>query len=138
MDATKPMRQFLSEFQIWSRKIENDETNEISGTIYEQIAVSKYWPRNLLTHWLDLIDEAYEAIEPLKYTDNAKYQVIAKHIKIESIFPRYALLTLHSGYYSQESLKAERIAFRDDCRELSIQYTAQNVGLDILYATWGI
>lgn len=138
LEAAKPMRQFLSEFQIWSRKIENDETNEISGTIYEQIAVSKYWPRNLLTHWLDLIDEAYEAIEPLKYTDNAKYRIIAKHIKIESIFPRYALLTLHSGYYSQESLKAERIAFRDDCRELSIQYTAQNVGLDILYATWGI
>ncbi len=137
-EAAEPMRQFLSEFQIWSRKIENDDTNEISGTIYEQIAVSKYWPRNLLAHWLDLIDEAYEAIEPLKYTDNAKYQVIAKHIKIESIFPRYALLTLHSGYYSQETLRAERIKFRDDCNELTIQYTAQNVGLDVLFATWGI
>ena len=137
-EAAEPMRQFFSEFQMWSRKIENDETNEISGTIYEQIGVSKYWPRNLLTHWLDLVDEAYEAIEPLKYTDNAKYQVLSKHLKIESIFPRYALLTLHSGYYSQETLRAERIAFRDDCRELSIQYTAQNVGLDLLYATWGI
>lgn len=137
-EAAEPMRQFFSEFQVWSRKIENDETNEISGTIYEIIGVSKYWPRNLLTHWLDLIDDAYAAIEPLKYTDNAKYQVLAKHLKIETIFPRYALLTLHSGYYSQETLKAERIAFRDDCRELSIQYTAQNVELDILYAAWGI
>lgn len=137
-EAAEPMRQFLTEFQMWSRKIENDETNEISGTIYEAIGVSKYWPRNLLTHWLDLIDDAYAAIEPLKYTDNAKYQVLSKHLKIETIFPRYALLTLHSGYYSQETLRAERISFRDDCRELSIQYTAQNVDLDVLYATWGI
>ena len=136
--AAKPMRQFLSELQMWSRKIENDETNEISGTIYEQIGVSKYWPKNLLDHWLDLIDEAYNAIEPLKYTDNAKYEVVAKHIKIESIFPRYALLTLHSGFYSRETLTEQRIAFRDDCNELSIQYTAQNVGLDLLFASWGI
>ena len=137
-DAAEPMRRFLSEFQMWSRKIENDETNEISGTIYEQIGVSKYWPKNLLDHWLDLIDEAYEAIEPLKYTDNARYEVISKHLKIESIFPRYALLTLHSGYYGQDELKEKRIAFRDDCNALSIQYTAQNVGLDLLFATWGI
>ena len=123
---------------MWSRKIENDDTNEISGTIYEQIGVSKYWPKNLLDHWLDLIDEAYEAIEPLKYTDNARYEVISKHLKIESIFPRYALLTLHSGYYGQDELKEKRIAFRDDCNALSIQYTAQNVGLDLLFATWGI
>ena len=137
-EAAEPMRQFLSEFQMWSRGIENDETNPIRGTIYEEIANVSYWPKKLLDHWLDLVDEAYEAISPLKYTNAEKYEVLAKHIKIESIFPRYALLTLYAGYYNEAELTAERKAFRDDCYELNIQYSAQNVSLDLLFDSWGV
>lgn len=137
-EAAAPMYQFFSEIKMWSRHIENDDTNEISGTIYEQIGLSKYWPRQLLSHWLDLVDQAYENIEPLKYTDSAKYEVLAKHIKIESIFPRYALLTLYSGYYDQETLVKLQKEFRYDCRGLNIQYTAQNTSLEELYTSWGI
>lgn len=137
-EAAKPMRQFLAEFQIWSRKIENDDTNEINGTIYEAIGKDIYWPKKTLDHWMDLINDAYSAIEPLKATDKSKYDVLKKHIDIESIFPRYALLTLYSGSYSGEWLTAARKSFRDDCNSLNIQYTAQNVGLDLLFASWGI
>ena len=136
-EAQAPMKQFFNEVQMWCRHIENMDPT-INGTIYENIAQAKFWPKKTLDHWMDLIDEAYAAIEPLKYTESDRYAVLARHIKNESIFPRFALLTLYPGNYSAATLQQMRVDFKADCTELNIKWQSQNVSLDMLYTQWGI
>ena len=136
-EAQVPMKQFFNELQMWCRHIENTDPT-INGTIYEEIAQAKFWPKKTLDHWMDLIDKAYEAIESLRYTEPERYAVLARHIKNESIFPRFALLTLYPGNYSAATLQQMRIDFKADCTELNIKWQSQNVSLDMLYTQWGI
>ncbi len=136
-EAEAPMKQFFTELQMWSRHIESTDPT-INGTIYENIAQAKFWPKKMLDHWMDLLDEAYETLEPLRYTDSERYEVLARHIKNESIFPRFALLTLYPGEYSTATLQQMRLDFKADCTELNIKWQAQNTSLDMLYKQWGI
>ncbi len=136
-EAEVPMKQFFNEVQMWCRYLESIDPT-INGTIYENIAQAKFWPKKTLDHWMELIDAAYEAIEPLRYTESERYAVLARHIKNESIFPRFALLTLYSGYYSTATLQQMRLDFKADCDELNIKWQSQGESLDMLYTQWGI
>lgn len=136
-EAEAPMKQFFTEVQMWCRNIENTDPT-INGTIYENIAQAKFWPKKTLDHWMDLIDEAYAAIESIRYTEPERYATLSRHIKNESIFPRFALLTLYFGSYSAATLQQMRLDFKADCNELNIKWQSQNESLDILYTQWGI
>ena len=62
--------------------------------------------------------------------------MLQKHIKIETIFPRFALVTLHTGAYSQQTLKQMRDSFREDCAALAITMYSENVSLDTIFNSW--
>ncbi len=49
----------------------------------------EYYPRGTVREWMDLIDRAYEEIEPLKATNPSLYETYAYNIRMESIFVRY-------------------------------------------------
>ncbi len=69
------------------------EGNEIlpwDQSIYSSTITNKeYWSKPVLRGWLELIDESYAAIEPLKETDRDKYDIYEYNIRMESIFIRY-------------------------------------------------
>ncbi|MBO5215188.1 MAG: hypothetical protein J6B79_03280, partial [Clostridia bacterium] len=88
--------------------------------------------------WLGYLDEAYECIEPLKDTDPAKYGVLYKNILKESIFLRYAMLTIYQGTFSSEELYNERVAFKNDCMQVGIARVNEGGLLSAVYSTWGI
>ena len=85
-----------------------------------------------------LIDEAYAAIEPLKVSNPDRYDVLAKHIKIESMFPRFALLRLYSGMYASTELYDLRTEFKADCQTLNITYVQEHTSIDTVFADWGL
>lgn len=91
------------------------------GDIYEDISKKNYWPKQLLNSYLELCDKAYEAIAPLRTTDNKMYSVFHDHINIESMFPRFALIDLHGASYTPDELLAMKLAFKSDCELLGIQ-----------------
>ena len=66
-------------------------------------AMSKdYWPKNVLTGFLEYIDRAYEAIDGLKKTDPKRYSVVYDRILTESITYRYLLLANYKSSYIVE------------------------------------
>lgn len=136
-EAAEPMYQFFNELIMWSRNIENNNAI-INGTIYEEIENAAYWPKKLLDHWMDLIDEAYAKIEGLRFLDSDKYDRLSQHIKIESIFPRFALLTMYASSYSAKNLDTLRRGFKADCDDLQIRWHSQNTSLDTIFAQWGL
>lgn len=135
--AASPMRKYFDELQAHMTRLEKDYP-EINGGIYNDINLAKYWPKRTLDGWMEHIDEAYAAIEDARGSMTPEmYETYKKHIKLESIFPRFALLTNYSSYYSSDALKQMRNDFRADCAELNITMHSENTTLaDAVFAEW--
>jgi hypothetical protein len=56
----------------------------------------------------------------------------------ESIFLRYAKLTIHEGSFSADELAKERVSFKNDCNESNITRTYEGGLLTSLFESWGI
>ncbi len=134
-EAAAPMRRYFDELQLHLTYLET-EYPELNGGIYVNMEQARFWPKRLIDHWLELIDEGYEAIEIYKTSNPTLYETLRKHLKIESIFPRYVQVTLQTGYYSSEELKARRDSFRNDCQELSITMCSEVKTLETVFAGW--
>ena len=70
--------------------------------------------------------------------DKERYDMLVNHIKLESIFPRYVLLKLHSSAYRGEVLKAERLQFKTDCEQFGITMDKELGSITSLWTQWGI
>jgi hypothetical protein len=137
-EAAEPMRAYFDELQAHLKKLEREYPADINGNIYNNIAQTRFWPKRTLDHWLEYLDEAYAAIGGYKSSDPELYETLAKHIKLESIFLRYALISLHSGSYSESTLDEMRRSFRDDCSDLSITMLNETSSLSNVFSGWGI
>lgn len=137
-DAAAPMRQFFDELQAHLRYLETAYPGDVNGNIYNPMEQVKLWPKGLLDHWLDLIDEAYATIEHYRTENTALYEVLESHIKLESIFPRFAVIRLYSGKYSAATLRKMREEFRDDCVTFNITMLRESTSLDTVFASWGL
>lgn len=137
-DAATPMRELYDGIRARYTYIEN-AYEDLTGTIYEPINNSVYWPKQLLESYLDCIDRAYAAIERYKTADPELYATLKKHVKLESMFPRYALLELHSGLYSRARLQEMRKQFQQDCYELNITHVREH-GMfnNEVFLQWGL
>lgn len=134
-EAAEPMRRYFDELQAQLKYIEQNYP-EVGGGIYDNIAQARFWPKRMLEQWLGYMDEAYAAIEPYKATDPLLYDVLREHILLETIFPRFALVTLHTGSYSQQTLKAMRDEFRSDCTALDITMYSELTPLSAIFSSW--
>lgn len=139
MEAGVPLRKYFDELRAWMRNLENSYPAEVNGDIYLDITQSKFWPKNTIEHWLDLIDEAYEAIE-VHSDDKILYQELKDRITKESMFPRYVLIEHYSGMYSAEALNDMKVSFREDAQKLGFTRVGETTGgeMSLVYDRWGL
>jgi hypothetical protein len=133
-EASVPMRRFFDEMQSHLKYIDEVYSMELPGGIYDNIKDSKYYSKVQLEKWLSYVDEAYEAIEPLKVTNPEKYNLYAKHIKQESLYPRCVLIDLFSGYYTSAQLEDMKASFMADAEELKVSRYSEPVTLNAYVA----
>ena len=132
-----PMQQYFEELQSWMRYLEQAYPVEYTGDIYSVLVGENYWPREMLLRWQGLIDQAYEALNEGKNTD-PDYEIYMNHVKMESIFLRYELITSHSGIYSAEQVLQMKQSFKADCIALGITHEYEQRELTEVYGDWGI
>lgn len=139
-DAAQPMRKFFDQLVQWMGYLETMYPESIDGTIYNEIEKSEYWRKKTLDTWMALIDEGYAAIEHYKESDPEYYQTLKMRIVNESLFPRYALIRLHSGSYNADTLYAMRRSFMEDANAVGLLRHAEgsNALLEGVYASWGL
>lgn len=137
-EAAAPMRQFFDEMQAQLRYIEKAYPEDVRGSIFDEVEDAKFWPKRMVDRWVGFIDDAYAAIEPYKIRDPELYDVLYNNILLESIFPRFAQIHLHSGYYGAEELRQMRIAFRTDAQNLGITRYDENAPIDSIFTSWNI
>lgn len=137
-EAAEPMRAYFDELQAHLKMLEREYPADINGNIYNNIAQARFWPKRTLDHWMEYIAEAYSAIGKYKAEDGELYTSLERHIRLESIFLRYALISLHGGSYSDATLRELRLAFRDDCAELSVTMLNETSSLASVFSGWGL
>ena len=144
--AEEPMRKFFDELVAYMNYLCETDPENVNGKMHCNDHQAKYWPKQLLNHWLNYVDEAYTLIAPLENTDPELYEVLHDHINIESLFPRYALIEFYSGTYPLAEEQAMKISFRDDIRLFNNTYVwewnsfrgVMNYTFEELFASWGI
>lgn len=137
-EAAGPMRTYFEELQLQLEYLELAYPADVNGNIYNNMAQARFWPKKMLDGWMKYIDQAYEAIEVHRAENPDLYETLEKHILLESIFPRFALITLHSGFYSTGELAEMRQSFHDDCESLGITMLSELVTLGDTFDSWGV
>lgn len=90
------------------------------GLIGEDKLNARVFPKNVLETWLNYIDEAYAAIEPLKTTDPARYNTLYVRIKTESIAFNYVQLMVHKDKFSVDGYRQLYLDFKADCAQCDV------------------
>lgn len=139
--AGEIMEQYYNELRQWETYLESVRDYGLGGGIYEEIGLTttpQYWPREMLEDWLALMDKAYKSVAYLELENPELYQKLVKHIKIETLFPKYALCTLHESTYTQTELRKLRLDFKAVADELGLVEQKEHGNISDVYKQWGI
>ena len=121
--ASEPMQEL---FDRWHSKTSYLYQEEGEGiTIYTDSPDKAIFPKADCDAYLDCIDRAYAAIEPLKETDVSTYMKLESRILLESISWRYIDYVLYASYYSLEERTAMWAKFKEDVETLGISHLAE-------------
>ena len=104
------------------------------------LANASYWSVDILNEYLGYIQTALSDVAFYESTDYATYCMLKNHILAESLFPRYALLTLYADSFSDKELTEKRTSFKEDCEALGVTQEAEatSESLSALFANWGL
>ncbi len=138
LDASEYMRSYFDELQAYMRYLEVAYANKLGGGIRDMMANTDFWKQGTLEGWMNKINLALQSVEKYKGVDDEKYNMLVRHIKIESVFPRFVLCSLYSGMYDDATLLQMRKSLRDDCLELGIERSAEYAMIDTTFKSWGL
>ena len=135
-DASKPMMEYYQSYRSWSNYI---MTNlGAVGNIYAT-AEKRHLPLNVLQGWLEKINEAYAAIEPLKKSNETLYEKLENRITQESMAIRYHLIELHSASFDTATLLQMKLSFKEDVKRLGFMYSCEWATFDSdVFPKWGV
>ena len=108
------------------------------GYISDNLVDSSYWTYNQLNNYLELIDQAYEDIEPLRETDPERYETLYERILLESMQFRYLMISIFPTEFSEAELLEMRTEFKYDFERLGLISYRENADISELWTEWGI
>ncbi len=140
-DAAAPMREYFDKLMTYLEYLEETYPSDFTGSVYDSfVNKAKYWSFGLMNDYLSLCDEAYAAIEKYKTTDSEKYDLLKKHIDIETLFPRFVICENYGGMYTNTEIAEMRQAFCTDCKNLGLTKYAENTSsvMTEYFDKWGV
>ena len=108
-----------------------------SEAAFTRISVSRssgrsaFWTGGLDTSTMRMRAEQY------RDTDPELYNRVRQHIRIESVFPKFALATLHAGKFSDEELLRLRMEVKVDCERI-IRKVQEHIEITTVFSEWGL
>lgn len=130
-DAYKPMLDLFNAWQTYSYY--TFVTKGIGVPTFDEQISKEMFPKSQIDYYLDCINQAYKAIEPLKNSSPMTYERLYERILTESISYRYIDYQLYSSYYSQYQKEAIWKQFEADITRLGIAMLAETVLISKLF-----
>lgn len=91
------------------------EEYNVGKGVFENVVKGEYFSYNMLMQWMNLLDEAYKAIEVHK--DNpALYEKMYNHINLEGLSIKFLILKLYQGRLSMAELNEMKTQFNQELR----------------------
>ncbi len=136
-EARVPMNKFYNRLRAWLLYLQKNK--DYSGKIMFNTCQEEFWPIDVLLEFIDLIDEGFAAIEPLKSTDPERYQVLYDRLKREKLFPEWVMFYFYQGYMDYET----QVEYINDLEIYTEKYTilqsAEGVGnVSSMIAGWKV
>lgn len=118
--AAQPMYEYYLAFRAKLTQL-NKEDPSYTPNFGVSCLSQQYFKLGTLQTWSAFVEEAFEAIEPLKTIDKEKYDRIKVYITRESVSVQYVTIKLYGSYYSSSVLSEMKRKFYDDCSLASIR-----------------
>ena len=122
--------------EIIDKLYDIEKDHKDAGKIYFTIADKSLWEKSLLEKWLGYVKEGLKLIKPIWQTDRKAYYRMKKSIWQESVFPRYALITLYGEEYSEDELKQMKACLYKDMISLNVDWVRESNRTKIELADW--
>lgn len=100
-EASKYMRGYFDLLRLKLAYLR--ETSNYGASCLEDYL--KLWTRDTIFSFAPFFEQAYEAIEPMRYIDENYYEALFRKIKIEEMFLNYVDCDLYLDYYTIEEKK---------------------------------
>lgn len=134
--AAEPMREYFESFRSWMQYLRDYENmpGQINYTWKKD-----YVPKRVLDKWNGYIEQAYEAIKPLKSTDLEQYNTLYDRIQTESMAIRCWLIEFYGTSYDDDVLKEMQKSFKADADRLGFtRYSSDLTISEVLWTKWGL
>ena len=124
-------------------QVQTRNTNDRAGKGYPQtdayVENKEFWPFGLINTWNGLIEKAQEAVSVNKGVDDERYEVLSKHILIESLFPRYLYCDMYADMFDDDTLLSMRKEFVKDFKALANSHHREHFTFDEeVLPSWGL
>lgn len=113
--ASVQMRQYFDSLEAYMAQYHTE-----MGYVYTKGVTTKFWKSEALNGWLNMMDDALAAIEPLKVQNPTMYEIYRDNIKKESVAIRYLLISLYRGTYEKSEMITMVSSLADDIDAYSI------------------
>lgn len=130
-DASAAMKRLFDEENTWFAYLAEQYgyTGAVSYT-YQTLLREEYWPKGLLEGWLEIIDDAYKAIDYLKTSNPSLYRTLADRINLESITFRFMQIEMYSVFYSENEVARMQQSLKEDCFNLGVRSYSEQVTIN--------
>ncbi len=132
-NASATMQEYFNQVTTWFAYLKNyTDLSGVGGAAGGDNEL--YWNEGVLNGWLELIDKAYQDIEPLKNTDKALYEKLYERILYDSLMPRYFMLKHFSQEaFTEETLIQESADFKADCAKVGVTNAGPVIISDLIF-----
>ncbi len=114
-----------------------EQNNAASGTVFFLLDDKNIWPIGMVNNMLACLDDALEALEPLKETDPDRYQVLYSRVQKERLSPIYMMLSYYIDQLSDETKNAYITDFEIYTKMFGIESVRESsFGLQSLIDGW--
>lgn len=139
--AAEPMRTFFDEERLWIERLRengNPKYGGLDSNYQYQHVTRENWTKPVLTRWMDLMDEAIAAIEPVRVSDPERWQFLYDHITLERVSILYMLIDLHQDTYSDAEYLELQAMFKEDTSRLGVTKISGNTTVASYTASWTV
>lgn len=98
-DAAPAMTEYYEFYRAYLQYLQDEKA--FSGSLTVEAADVQYWPVNVCTQLISILDKAMEQIEPLKTSDPETYNTLRDRILKEKFTPIYLLFSHHMSSLTQ-------------------------------------
>lgn len=136
--AAAAMREYYDQLRVLTNY--NIDNNELGGrrSLYAELVLEQYWPKDILQQWLACCDRAEEEIADLKEKNPSLYNMYHEHINGEKLSVLYLYIQCYSYNTSEDVIDAYKTEFKRIADTLNVSKVSEGQNISSLYESWGI